>query len=229
MTVHSDFELLGELEDLRLAILKAQQGLVNYGFDPRRGVETYSLSDLRNMLMHAPAEVRASLLVLIETQEKLYLELYGIAGLKKLSVDTDTPEKRLATVKNWLLGGEKNNPEKKNVSKFRETVKGLASILARYDDAECEKEITSLLDAMYKREYDKVRVIRWVLDRCVGTGMAGDPVAEASSPSLHELLRSLLECREKMGKQWIAALLARSGRRAICRTPWRISSAAPVA
>lgn len=207
-------ELNGEtiterLEELRKQIYEVEKSLSKYGFDPRRGIESYKVSELRELTSRSQNadEVKRLLLKLIELQELLYLELYRMAGLKRMNVDTDTPEKRLMTIKEWLIAGRANSITRVAKSKFKEALSMVANVLETCND-NCKEEIKNVLQRVYKRDYDRYRVVRRVLELCTSHGNVGKEILEGiESESLDDLVDRLVECARKMGKEKLARII----------------------
>lgn len=197
------------LEELRKQIYEVEKSLSKYGFDPRRGIESYKVSELRELTSRSQNadEVKRLLLKLIELQELLYLELYRMAGLKRMNVDTDTPEKRLMTIKEWLITGRANSIIQVAKSKFKEALSMVANVLETCND-NCKEEIKNVLQRVYKRDYDRYRVVRQVLELCTSYGNVGKEILEGiESESLDNLADKLVECAKKMGKEKLARII----------------------
>ena len=187
----------GALEDLRLRIRGIEKELSKYGFDPRRGIESYKISELKKLLDASGNNRRAVeelLLRLIEMQETLYKKLYELASLREINVDTDTPEKRLIAIKEWLLGGKVNARQPcTGTSRFSQAVlKVLDAIGESSEDDARKKRILEMLRRMYKRDYDRYRVLRFILSTCMEVGIIDDtPLKRAEDVSLEELVKDL--------------------------------------
>jgi len=197
------------LEELRKQIYEVEKSLSKYGFDPRRGIESYKVSELRELTSRSQNadEVKRLLLKLIELQELLYLELYRMAGLKRMNVDTDTPEKRLMTIKEWLIAGRANSIIRVAKSKFKEALSMVANVLETCND-NCKEEIKNVLQRVYKRDYDRYRVVRQVLELCTSYGNVGKEILEGiESESLDNLADKLVECAKKIGKEKLARII----------------------
>ena len=160
-------ETTERLEGLRLRIRELEERLASFGFDPRRGIESYGVGELKRLVARSPRpeEAKNLLMELIEAQEQLYKELYEAGGMKEMDVDTDTPEKRLLLIKKWLLGEEEERVVRP--PRFCFVVKKVL------DEAE-KGSIEGVLDALkggYKRDYDRHRVLRFLLDCCRELGI----------------------------------------------------------
>lgn len=205
-----------ELEALRNLIYDIERELAKLGMDFRRGIESYGLSELKSLLTKSPnrEQVRELLLKLLELQENLYRELYGIAGLKEMSTDTDMPEKRVSNIREWLLSGStRSSPKFPAESKQSTVMRRLADLLAGVDsEDECSKEVVSLLESSYKRNYDRLRVLRIVLKACVHEGVVTWESVEKAENSLYELVSILLACRKSLGRERLSALIAGRGK-----------------
>jgi hypothetical protein len=179
------------LDALRDQIRSAETDLVEFGFDARRGIETYSRSDLQRLITRSrdQGRVRSALRKVVELQEQLYRELYALSGTKELGIDTDTPEKALLLVKRTL---EMKRREPSEIdSKLQETVKMiLAAFEADMPEDDRRKAVMSALTKSYRRDYDRNRVLNLVLTKLkISTG--------TSSLSSLEELASLLVKRAK--------------------------------
>lgn len=202
-----------ELETLRDIIYDIERELAKAGMDLRRGIESYSLSELKSLLSQSPdrEQIRELLLKLLELQENLYRELYGIAGIKEMNIDTDMPEKRVTSIKGWLLSGSARSGSKFPAGGKQSTVmRRLADLLASIDsEDECSKEIVSLLENSYKRSYDRFRVLRIALKACVHEGVIAWESVEKAGGSIHELVSLLLACRKSLGGKRLSALITK--------------------
>jgi len=209
------FSASPELEELRAQILRIERELARHGFDPRRGIESYKVGELRSLLRGARnrEEVRGLLLALIELQEKLYRELYRAANLKEMRVDTETPEKNLVKIKRWLLEGRadgepRRGDEGRSLVVLRRILEKVADL---EDDEECAREIESLLRRAYKRDYDRCRIVKAALDACVMAGALERSEVEKVETSLRGALALLLKCRKTLKKDKISELIASGG------------------
>jgi len=200
------------LEELRKQIYKVEKSLSKYGFDPRRGIESYKVSELRELISRSrnTKEVKQLLLTLIELQEQLYLKLYRLAGLRRMNVDTDTPEKKLMTIKEWLITGRANSVQVA-ISKFEKALSMVANVLETCSNS-CEEEIKKVLQTVYKRDYDRYRVVRRVLELCIFYGNLSKEILEGiESEPLDNLVVKLVECAKKIGKEKLARIIKARG------------------
>lgn len=192
-----------ELENLRSQILDIERKLSELGMNPRRGLESYSINELKKIFRNIKdkEKLKKLLLELIELQERLYHTLYTLAGLKELNVDTDIPERKLLLIKKWVLTGESSERLRlTSESKQLVAIKGLADLLASVeDDEECLRRVESLLRNVYKRDYDRYRVLKLVIDACIKHGHLSREKIEEAGNSLRKLILLLLECRKVIG------------------------------
>jgi hypothetical protein len=200
-----------KLDTIRKEILNLEIELSKYGFDPRRGIESYSISEIKSLLQRSGSKctrVRELLTKLVETQERLYRELYNLAGLRDLNIDTETPEKNTARIKKWLLTEELPTPAHGGSTKFRYAIDEIVRIL-RECETECGDRILEVLMRVYKRDYDRYRVIRYLLEVCVDLGgLKSVPPALETLPI--ESVRTLINgCIEKTGRFRLISSLKR--------------------
>lgn len=151
------------INELREKIRMLERSLAEYGFDYRRGIETWKISELKKMLFKAggSGRVKEILKELVETQETLYYELYQLAGAKEIAVDTDTPEKRLKEIKSWLEGRQRNEGNRKGLF-----AKAVREVLESFERNETPVSVVETLNHIYKRDYDRFRVLKFVLSLC---------------------------------------------------------------
>ena len=202
------------LDELREEILKLEHELSKFGYDPRIGIESRKVSELKELIERAGSErekVKELLTKLIEMQKKLYKELYHSAGLKKLNVDTETPEKNLVRIKKWLLG-EGENPVPSGVTKFKQALEEIASVLQTCQESR-ESEILSTLRRIYKRDYDRYRIVRYVLETCAELGGLDGEIGDLTAHSLESAVRLLIECADKVGVPQLVTRLRAVGAR----------------
>jgi hypothetical protein len=204
-----------KLDRLREEILKLEMELSKYGFDPRRGIESYSMSEIKQLLKRAGSNyvrVKELLYELACAQEKLYRELYSLAGLRELNVDTETPEKNLMRLKRWLLAGrDVEAPPANNVTKFDRALGEIAGILRRCQD-NCVGEILNALKSMYKRDYDRYRVVKHIAENCATLGgLEAAIVEEIETLPLERAVEVIVECSKKVGCVRLAACLEARG------------------
>jgi hypothetical protein len=150
------------VDRLREKIRTLEKSLREYGFNDRRGIETWKIGELKDMFrkMRNQERVREILKELVEIQETLYLELYRLSGAKEIIVDTDTPEKRLKEIKAWLQG-QKNNRKPKGL--FAEAVRTVLENIEKNKDPTL---IIEILTHIYQRDYDRFRVLDFLLSLC---------------------------------------------------------------
>jgi hypothetical protein len=204
-----------KLDRLREEILKLERELSKYSFDPRRGIESYSMSEIEKLLKRAgPNYVRIKELLyeLVCAQEKLYRELYSSAGLRELNVDTETPEKNLIRLKRWLLAGRDVEAlPANNVTKFDQVLRGIARILRRCQD-NCVDEILIALKSMYKRDYDRYRVVKHIAENCTALGgLEAAIVEKIETLPLERAVEVIVECSKKVGCVKLATYLEARG------------------
>jgi hypothetical protein len=204
-----------KLDRLREEILKLERELSKYGFDPRRGIESYSISEMEKLLKRAgPNYVRIKELLyeLVCAQEKLYRELYSSAGLRELNVDTETPEKNLIRLKRWLLAGKDVEAlPASNVTKFDQVLGRIARILRRCQD-NCVGEILTALKSMYKRDYDRYRVVKRIAENCAALGgLEAAIVEKIETLPLERAVEVIVECSKKVGCVRLATYLEARG------------------
>lgn len=151
------------IDELRERIRKLEKILAEYGFNQRRGIETCKVSEIKSAVHKARSQekVKQILKELVETQEILYRELYRIAGAKEIIVDTDTPEKKLKEIKDWLEGRRENQRNTKNL--FR---KAVYRVLKSVEEGVNPSLVLSELSVIYKRDYDRFRVLDFILSLC---------------------------------------------------------------
>ncbi|RLI82952.1 hypothetical protein DRP04_02705 [Archaeoglobales archaeon] len=193
------------LEDIRLQIHAIERELSKYGFDLRRGIESYKVSEIKKIINNSknPHEVKKILLKLVGVQEKLYEELYKFAGLKDLDVDTDTPEGRLLTIKEWLTSGKTtNHTNTPATSKFSEAILKILEIIERYEDSNiCADKIVLSLNEIYKRDYDRHRVLKYLLSVCRELrAIEETQLKRAESMPVSSLVETLLSCVRSIDK-----------------------------
>ncbi len=182
-------EFDGELEPLRRRILEMERELVSYGFEPFRGIETYKISELRRIVTRSKREreVKDIITHLIGLQEMLYQKLYRLAGMRRLVVDTDSPEKQLKRIHDWLEG--------KNKKMIRKESKLKRAAMAAIDASDGEiTEVIKAIRRVYKRDYDCYRVLTFLL------GLRGEKLGSKRSNSLTELAGDVLNWVKKEGK-----------------------------
>jgi len=200
---YEDKEISEKLDKLREEVLKLERELGKYGYDPRRGIESYSISELKDMIKKAGSEhakVRDLLAKLVETQKKLYRELYNAAGLRELNVDTETPEKNLLKIEEWLLMSRENLVNH-DITKFEKILGEIAKILGNCQE-NCETEILGVLRKVYKRDYDRYRVIKYVIETCGRLGIYEEK--EIETLSLKDAVNLIVRCAKKVGPTKLA-------------------------
>lgn len=200
------------LEPLREEIYRLERELAELGFDIKRGVESYKVSELKRLLAKTKdrEKAKALLLELVKLHERLYLELYNLAGLKRLNVDTDTPEKRLMVIKEWLLTGKVNSTGLQE-NKFKVALKDIAEVLERCQD-DCVSKVHNVLLTTYKRDYDRYRVVRWILSLCMSHGGApADILNGLESAPISLLAEKIVECAHTLGMEKLSKLIKIKG------------------
>lgn len=168
-----------QLENLRIKIWDLEEQLTRYGFEPGRGIETYSGGELRKILNSLPIPKRKKALeiisMIIELQETLYWTLYKLAGATEVvkNVDTDTPEIRLQKLREWLdnyasssKSSKKRKPNKSSKSFSIWVKKTLYLCLKAKNTQGVIDEIEELLTKAYKRKYDRFRVLSAIVEAC---------------------------------------------------------------
>lgn len=158
------------MDDLRRKVRELEKTLSSYGFDERRGIETYKVSEVKKVLQRAGTredEARRILKELIEVQLTLYRELYRVAGIRDIVVDTDMPEKKVKEIGDWLEGGRKEN-RGGNAGLFARTVNDVLNMIKESKDA---SSVMELLTASYKRDYDRFRVLEFLAELCEELGV----------------------------------------------------------
>ena len=204
--------IIERLEGLRKKIYKVEKKLVKYGFDLRRGVESYRINELRKLLERSgdKEKAKALLMQLVNLQEQLYLELYRLVGLKHLNVDTDTPEKRLTMIKEWLLTG-KTSPAQPRKSRFKQALKAVTKSLEECDE-NCVAKIEEALRSVYKRDYDRYRVAKWILELCVSYGWIDEDILkDLESLPIRILAERVAECVHRVGKEKLLKIIRVKG------------------
>lgn len=168
------------VNELRKKIKELEKALSAYGFDSKRGIETYKVSEIKDILRRAgtrEGDAKKILRELLRAQQTLYRELYRMAGIKEVEVDTDMPEKRIREIKEWLEGRKENRGE--GVNLFAITVNKVLSMIKEGKDT---SSIMELLARSYKRDYDRFRVLEFLVKLCEELG------AKAERPrTLNEL------------------------------------------
>lgn len=204
------FSISERLDALRREILNLEIELAKYGFDPRRGIESYSVSEIKDLLERAGSnypEVKELLIKLVETQERLYKELYSFAGLKELNVDTETPEKNVMKIKEWLLAGKA--PARDNSTKFKHAIEEVTKALQKCH-ANCGSRVLEVLVRIYKRDYDRYRVIKRVIEVCIELGGLEEP-PELETLPIESAVTLIDECAKKLGHSKLALNLKFKG------------------
>jgi hypothetical protein len=181
------------VDELREKIRTLERSLRTHGFNDRRGIETWKIGELKDMLskMGNSEKVKEILKELVETQEILYLELYRLSGAKEIMVDTDTPEKKLKEIKAWLQGQKKNNKKPKGLF-----VKAVSMVL---EDIEKNKNTTFIigtLNQVYQRDYDRFRVLEFLLSICKELG---SKIEEPGKRDLNSLAKVVVFNVSKVG------------------------------
>jgi hypothetical protein len=205
------------LDKLREEILRLERELGRFGHDPRRGIESCSISELKDLIEKSGSErsrVRELLVKLVTAQEELYRELYRLAGLKELNVDTETPERNILRLKKWLLTGEApSSPSNvvRSKTRFEHAVEAIVEIF-RTCQENCEDRVLEALKGIYKRDYDRYRVMKRVLEVCAEMGYVAD-LSKLGPDSLKDAARLLGECSKSVGVSKLVAYLKMGVRR----------------
>lgn len=155
-----------ELDSLRERIRSFEVELVGFGFEANRGIETYSIGELQRLINRSrdPTRVRGSIERIVELQEELYRQLYAASGMKRMDVDTDTPERSLLLVRRVLEPRTKPPPAPR--AKLEEA---MTLMLAAWDTGMSEESrrevVKAALIRAYKRDYDRNRVLILLLKK----------------------------------------------------------------
>ena len=154
-------EVTTDLEAVREKIYTLEKELTRYGFDPQRGLETYSVGELKELLRKSenPNEFIKMLKIVIDLQAQFYKLLYQKCGFKELRIDTEMPEKNIVKIKEWLerQANKKKKSEKTDTraSKFDALLAYLMRMLKHEkDSARIAETFYNVLETTYKRTYD---------------------------------------------------------------------------
>ena len=202
--------VMRELEPLRLKIYELERRLSKYGLDPRRGIESYKISEIRELLARQRynREFQELLLELIETQEALYRKLYEIAGLRELNVDTDSPEKHLFSIKERVTG--KSPISNTHVSKFEVALRRVLEVLEKSGVELSKEDVLRALREVYKRDYDRHRVLVYILKRCRNLIPEREvDFRDLESKPLSQLADLLVLCVSLLGKERVVKVIKR--------------------
>jgi hypothetical protein len=177
-------------ERLRRKVWRLERKLTLYGFDKRRGIETYKISEIEKVLKALSQKdaknAKKLLKALVKVQQTLYDELYKIAGATELSVDTHMPESKLKEIKAWLEGLKKGRKVDK---RFAEAVREVLKTIKHGGDAEA---LASVLLRLYKRDYDRFRVLDFLASACEEIGAKiRKPLPESLQDASEALLASI--------------------------------------
>jgi hypothetical protein len=197
-----------KLDKLREEILRLERELSDFGYDPRRGIESYSVSELKELIERAGSKqecLKKSLIKLIDIQEELYRELYRLAGFKELDVDTEIPEKNLMRLKGWLLTGEVV-PLFGDSTKFKQALKEIAKILKSCQGGYGDEVLTTLR-RVYKRDYDRYRVIKYILEICAKLRGCDKKMDDLELLPLESIATLIDECIRGVGPLKLAMYL----------------------
>ncbi len=149
------------VDKLRKRIQELEKKLAPYGFDERRGIETYKVSEIKKTLKMLPqkdAEDAKNLLRdLVKIQQTLYHELYKAAEVAEIATDTHMPEKKLEEIKEWLDGPKKGR--NKASDRFAKAVREVIRAMKRGESTEF---LAMTLTKLYKRDYDRFRILDFV-------------------------------------------------------------------
>jgi hypothetical protein len=157
-----------KLEDLRLKIWELQKQLTKYGFDERRDLESYKVSDIKRLLNRLNDKREAIELInrIVSLTEEFYKTLYGTVNMEILNIDTDTPEKRTLMLKKWLCGSSKKVEQKLIKTTFSEVVEKIIDIINKCENLdECVKKVILYLREKYRRDYDRYRIVEYLYKR----------------------------------------------------------------
>jgi len=175
-------------EQLRKKVGMLERKLSLYGFDKRRGIETYEISEIKKILKvlsQKDAENAKKLLKeLVKTQQMLYDELYRMAGATEISVDTHMQENKLWEIKAWLEGTKKSG--NKADKRFSEAIMEALKIIRQEGDTEA---LARVLSRFYKRNYDRFRVLDFLASICKE---AGAKIKKPLPESLQDASKALL-------------------------------------
>jgi hypothetical protein len=156
-------------EQLRREVWRLERELTLYGFDNKRGIETYNISEIKKVLkalsQKDAKDAKKLLRDLVRVQRTLYDELYKMAGATEMSVDTHMPESKLREIEAWLEGPQKGRH--KVEMRFAEAVMEVLKTIKRGRDAEA---LTGILLRLYKRNYDRFRVLDFLASACEEMG-----------------------------------------------------------
>ncbi|MGC8988434.1 hypothetical protein, partial [Infirmifilum sp.] len=201
-------EVSTRVDHLRSRIRALEGELSKYGFDQRRGIETYKRSEIRGLLRGAgprAERVRALLKELVETQEDLYQELYRAAGAREIAVDTDTPEMKLREIKNWLEGRREHQEESGNTF-----TKAVDEVLRAVEEGGGADAVVGTLTELYKRDYDRFRVLDFILMACRRLGIEAEKPADETLGALAGVVvRSVLKANIESVRKLVRAGLRR--------------------
>ncbi len=199
------------LENLRREIYNYEHQLEKHGFNSRRGIETYKISEINKIINNSQKseQILNLIKIIITTQEALYRELYNSVGMKEMNVDTSSPEKSISLIKEKIIE-KKSSPKtvKKNTKMKTSIEQILQQIEIDKDIHECANKIITILKRTYQRTYDHQRVLRYLLDflpEKYHTGYSDKSILELASifvrlskqHNFQEIKKQILEQRRK--------------------------------
>jgi len=189
--LNDDFARDETIENLRLKIFELEKELSKFGFDKRRGIESYKISELKKLIKDSTStsEVLGILKQIVAIQEELYERLYALTGAEFKEIDTDTPEHRILKIKEMFENRvRKTEPRTETETKLNSLVKSIITIMEEFPEEECVNRVISILKSLYKRDYDRYRIIVHVLK------MSGTKVDESLfTKSLREIATFLVK------------------------------------
>jgi hypothetical protein len=196
------------LDKLREEIYRLERELAGFGYDPRRGIESYSVSELRELIERAGPKrpfLEESLIRLIDAQTELYKELYRLAGFKELDVDTEIPEKNLMRLKEWISTGGAA-PGFGAPTKFEQALKEIAEVLRSRQEGYGDGALR-VLRRVYKRDYDRYRAMKRILGICAELGCYDKRMDDLEMLPLGIAAKLLDDCVRKVGPLRLAERL----------------------
>jgi hypothetical protein len=155
------------LDPLRARLRSEEQMLAKFGFDPSRGIETYSPTEAKAIIAscHDPKSALRTLRRVIRLQETLYRRLIGPSP-GGIDIDTDRPETTLERLKASILG---NRASASSCSSRADRQTAIARALsAEGDPSDVARRVLGLARRLYKRDYDRTRVVEALLGQTTG-------------------------------------------------------------
>ena len=183
------------LEDLRQKIYEIEKKLIDFNFDPHRGIETYKPSEIKVLLRKSKqsSELIRLLKEAITLQTEFYRRLYLLTNTKNIDVDTDSPEKNILRIRNVLEHDARDQSSIIKIPKSKKVISAIKEILGESKDSErCFNEIIHIIKKEYKRDYDRFRVLELLLSEM------GCNVAKST---LCEYVRLLIDLFSKENKE----------------------------